>query len=83
MVCRLLLDLSGNTTPRTFCFLQPRDHRVRYEHGLENDPDSFIVEIPVPLVTNVPASVPRALPPEFITNLIYNANSPTSAFEIL
>ena len=46
------------------------DYRVAYEHSLKNRPDDFIVHVPSQLVENVPANVPRALLPEFITDLI-------------
>ncbi|MPV71495.1 hypothetical protein [Burkholderia sp. BE17] len=45
------------------------DYRVSYEHGLKNDPDEFIVNVPSQLVEGVPANVPRALLPEYITEL--------------
>jgi hypothetical protein len=43
------------------------DYRVSYEHSLKNKPDEFIVHVPSQLVENVPANVPRALLPEYIT----------------
>ncbi|CAB3809272.1 hypothetical protein LMG28614_07000 [Paraburkholderia ultramafica] len=46
------------------------DYRVSYEHSLATTPDEFIVHIPSQLVTDVPATVPRALLPEFIADLI-------------
>jgi hypothetical protein len=46
------------------------DYRVSYEHSLATDPDAFIAHIPSQLVTDVPATVPRALLPEFIADLI-------------
>ncbi|RZF25885.1 hypothetical protein EVC45_31220 [Paraburkholderia sp. UYCP14C] len=46
------------------------DYRVSYEHSLASAPDAFIVQIPSQLVTGVPATVPRALLPEFIADLI-------------
>ena len=46
------------------------DCRVSYEHSLRNAPDDFIVLVPSQLVDGVPASVPRALLPEYITDLI-------------
>ncbi len=45
-------------------------YRVAYEHTLKNDPEKFIVRIPSQLVEGVPANVPRALLPEYITELI-------------
>lgn len=44
--------------------------RVAYEHSLASAPEEFIVQVPSQLVTDIPANVPRALLPEFITNLI-------------
>ncbi|MBB5501246.1 MULTISPECIES: hypothetical protein [Paraburkholderia] len=46
------------------------DMRVSYEHSLASSPDQFIVQVPSQLVSDVPANVPRALLPEYITNLI-------------
>lgn len=46
------------------------DYRVSYEHSLKNEPDNFIVSVPSQLVEDVPASVPRALLPEYIADLI-------------
>lgn len=46
------------------------DYRVSYEHSLKNDPDEYIVHVPSQLVEGVPANVPRALLPEYITELI-------------
>jgi len=46
------------------------DYRVKYEHSLKGDPDEFIVRVPSQLVEGVPANVPRALLPEYITDLI-------------
>lgn len=45
-------------------------YRVSYEHSLANAPDDFIARIPSQLIDDVPANVPRALLPEFITDLI-------------
>jgi hypothetical protein len=47
------------------------DYRVSYEHSLASAPDAFIVQVPGQVVTDVPATVPRALLPEFITDLIH------------
>jgi hypothetical protein len=44
--------------------------RVTYEHSLASAPEEFIVHVPSQLVTDIPANVPRALLPEFITELI-------------
>lgn len=46
------------------------DYRVSYEHSLKNAPDEFIVRVPSQLVEDIPANVPRALLPEYITDLI-------------
>ncbi|MGZ2744452.1 hypothetical protein [Burkholderia stagnalis] len=46
------------------------DYRVSYEHSLKNDPDNYIAHVPSQLVEGVPANVPRALLPEYITELI-------------
>ncbi len=50
--------------------------RVAYEHSLASAPEEFIVLVPSQLVTDIPANVPRALLPEFITGLIVE-RSPT------
>ncbi|EEA04286.1 hypothetical protein BH160DRAFT_0459 [Burkholderia sp. H160] len=44
--------------------------RVTYEHSLASAPEEFIVHVPSQLVTDIPANVPRALLPEFVTELI-------------
>lgn len=46
------------------------DYRVSYEHSLKNDPDDFIVHVPSQLINDIPANIPRALLPEYITDLI-------------
>ncbi|MFM0086920.1 hypothetical protein PQR46_08270 [Paraburkholderia sediminicola] len=46
------------------------DYRVSYEHSMASAPDEFIVQVPCQTISDVPASVPRALLPEFITDLI-------------
>jgi hypothetical protein len=46
------------------------DYRVTYEHSLKSAPEDYIVHLPSPLVDDVPANVPRALLPEYITELI-------------
>jgi hypothetical protein len=46
------------------------DYRVSYEHSLATAPDKFIVHVPGQVITEVPVTVPRALLPEFITDLI-------------
>jgi len=50
--------------------------RVAYEHSLASAPEEFIVQVPSQLVTDIPANVPRALLPEFISDLIVE-RSPT------
>ncbi len=44
--------------------------RVSYEHSLASAPDDFIVNVPAQTIPDVPANVPRALLPEFVTKLI-------------
>ena len=46
------------------------DYRVSYEHSLKNAPDDFIVHVSSQIVEDVPANVPRALLPEYMTDLI-------------
>lgn len=46
------------------------DYRVTYEYSLLDDPENFMFQVPAQLVSNVPANVPRALLPEFITGII-------------
>ncbi|MCR4467899.1 hypothetical protein [Burkholderia sp. SCN-KJ] len=46
------------------------DYRVSYEHSLQSDPDQFIVQVPSQLVEGIPPNIPRALLPEYITELI-------------
>lgn len=48
------------------------DYRVSYEHSLQQAPDDFITQVPSQLVNDVPANIPRALLPEYITELILN-----------
>jgi hypothetical protein len=48
----------------------PMDYQVSYEHSLESAPNDFIVQVPSQLVTDVPATIPRALLPEFLAELI-------------
>ena len=52
------------------------DYRVSYEHSLKSDPDAFIVLVPSQLVDEIPGNIPRALLPEYITELILS-RSPT------
>lgn len=51
------------------------DYRVSYEHSLKNAPDEFIVHVPSQLVEDIPANIPRALLPEYITDLILKRSS--------
>jgi hypothetical protein len=46
------------------------EYCVTYEHSLASDPHNFVVRVPSQVVADVPANVPRALLPEFITDLI-------------
>ncbi|MBN3777339.1 hypothetical protein G3O06_07180 [Burkholderia sp. Ac-20345] len=46
------------------------DYRVTYEHSLRQVPDDFIAQVASQLITDVPANIPRALLPEYITELI-------------
>lgn len=46
------------------------EYNVSYEHSLASAPNDFIVNVPAQLVTDVPATVPRALLPEFLSDLI-------------
>lgn len=46
------------------------DYRVSHEHSLQSDPDEFIVQVPSQLVEGIPPNIPRALLPEYITELI-------------
>ena len=46
------------------------DYRVSYEHSLESAPDDYIAKVPSQVVKDVPANIPRALLPEFISDLI-------------
>ena len=43
---------------------------VAYEHSLKIAPDDFVVKVSSQVVEDVPANVPRALLPEFITEMI-------------
>lgn len=52
------------------------DYRISYEHSLKSEPDAFIVQVPSQLVQEVPGNIPRALLPEYITDLILQ-RSPT------
>ncbi|RKE39418.1 hypothetical protein B0G76_5835 [Paraburkholderia sp. BL23I1N1] len=46
------------------------DYCVSYEHSLASAPNDFIARIASQRVDDVPASIPRALLPEFIAELI-------------
>jgi len=46
------------------------DYQVSYEHSLAGAPNDFIVQVPSQLVTDVPSTIPRALLPEFLADLI-------------
>ena len=46
------------------------DYRVSYEHSLASAPEDFIAKVPSQLVEGVPANIPRALLPEFISDLL-------------
>lgn len=50
-------------------------YRVAYEHSLRSAPDDFIVQVPSQLVDDVPANIPRALLPEYITDMILKRSS--------
>jgi len=50
-------------------------YRVAYEHSLQSAPDDFVVQVPSQLVDDVPANIPRALLPEYITDMILNRSS--------
>ncbi|SAL73977.1 hypothetical protein AWB69_09115 [Caballeronia udeis] len=66
---RSALIKSGVTT--TFTGLSPiMDYRVSYEHSLASAPDDYIAKVPSQLVEGAPANIPRALLPEYITDLI-------------
>ncbi|WP_244138039.1 MULTISPECIES: hypothetical protein [Burkholderia] len=44
--------------------------RVAYEHSLSDAPDDFIANVPSQVIENVPANIPPALLPEYLTDLI-------------
>lgn len=46
------------------------EYRVSYEHSLAIAPDDYIVNVPSQLVDGIPANIPRALLPEYITDVI-------------
>ncbi|MGF6301322.1 hypothetical protein OKW42_004675 [Paraburkholderia sp. WC7.3d] len=49
---------------------QLMDYRIIYEHSLVSAPNDFIVHVPSQMICDVPVTVPRALLPEFVANLI-------------
>jgi len=50
-------------------------YRVAYEHSLRSAPDDFIVHVPSQLVDDIPANIPRALLPDYITDIILKRSS--------
>jgi len=50
-------------------------YRVAYEHSLRSAPDDFIVHVPSQLVDDIPANIPRALLPDYITDVILKRSS--------
>ena len=46
------------------------NYHVAYEHSLKIAPDDFVVKVSAQVVEDVPANIPRALLPEFITEII-------------
>lgn len=46
------------------------EYRVAYEHSFITLPDEYLSQVPSQIVNDVPASIPRALLPEYIANLI-------------
>ncbi|MDR7006631.1 hypothetical protein [Paraburkholderia strydomiana] len=50
-------------------------YRVAYEHNLRSAPDDFVVHVPSQRVDDVPANIPRALLPEYITDMILKRSS--------
>ena len=46
------------------------DYLVCYEYSLASAPDDYIAEVPSQVIEDVPANIPRALLPEYITDLI-------------
>ena len=53
--------ISSGALPATTQQGNRMDYRVSYEHSLASDPDAFIVHVPGQVITDVPATVPRAL----------------------
>jgi hypothetical protein len=63
------LTKSGVTA--TFSGASPiMDYRVSYEHSLASAPNDYIAKVPSQVVKDVPANIPRALLPEYITDLL-------------
>ena len=46
------------------------NYHVAYEHSLKIAPDDLVVKVSSQVIENVPANIPRALLPEFITEMI-------------
>lgn len=46
------------------------NYHVSYEHSLKPAPDNFVVQVSSQLIEDVPGNIPRALLPEYITDLI-------------
>lgn len=46
------------------------DYRVSYEHYVASASDGCIAQVPSQVIDDVPANIPRALLPEYITDLI-------------
>lgn len=46
------------------------EYRVSYEHSLSSEPANFVAQVPSQLITDVPVTIPRALLPEYIADLI-------------
>lgn len=46
------------------------NYHIAYEHSLKDTPDDFVVKVSSQVVEDLPANIPRALLPEFITELI-------------
>ena len=66
-----LCPLIKSGVTATFSGASPiMDYRVSYEHSLASAPDDFIAKVPSQVVEGVPANIPRALLPEYITDLI-------------
>jgi hypothetical protein len=46
------------------------EYRVSYEYSLASTPHDFIAHVPLQILSDVPANIPLALIPEYITDLI-------------